>query len=55
MKTSYEFTLTFPVTLLRTDAGLALRCVLHRRCRRNALPDAVFEGVTEDDFYSTGA
>ena len=55
IKTSYEFTLTFPVVLLRTDAGWRFDTFCTGAAAEMRCPDAVFEGVTEDDFYSTGA
>ncbi len=51
IKTSYEFTLTFPVVLLRTDAGWRFDTFCTGAAAEMRCPDAVFEGVTEDDFY----
>lgn len=51
MKTSYEFTLTFPVVLLRTDAGWRFDTLCTGAAAEMRCPGAGFEGVTEDDFY----
>ena len=53
MKTSYEFTLTFPVVLLRTDAGWRFDVFCTGTAAEMHAPDAVFEGVAESDFYGT--
>ena len=52
MKTSYEFTLTFPVVLLRTDAGWRFDTFCTGAAAEMRCPDAVFDGITEDDFYA---
>ncbi len=52
MKTSYEFTLTFPVVLLRTDAGWRFDTFCTGAAAELRCPDAVFDGITEDDFYA---
>lgn len=58
-KTSYEFTLTFPVVLLRTDAGWRFDVFCTGVAAEMHCPDAVFAGVTEEAFYgnsyATGA
>ncbi len=51
MKTSYEFTLTFPVVLLRTDAGWRFDTFCTGAAAEMRCPGAAFAGVTEDDFY----
>ena len=51
IKTSYEFTLTFPVVLLRTDAGWRFDVFCTGTAAEMHCPDAVFDGVTETDFY----
>ena len=51
LETSYEFTLTFPVVMLRTDAGWRFDVFYTGVGAEMRCPDAVFEGVTEVDFY----
>ena len=59
MRTSCEFTLTFPVVLLRTDAGWRFDVFCTGIGAEMHCPDAVFAGVTEEAFYggtyATGA
>ena len=59
MRTSCEFTLTFPVVLLRTDAGWRFDVFCTGAGAEMHCPDAVFAGVTEEAFYggtyATGA
>lgn len=51
MKTSFEFTLTFPIVLLRTDEGWRFDVFCTGTAAEMHCPDAVFDGVTEPDFY----
>lgn len=51
MKTSFEFTLTFPIVLLRTDEGWRFDTFCTGTAAEMHCPDAVFDGVTEPDFY----
>ncbi len=59
LKTSYEFTLAFPVVLLRTDAGWRFDAFCTGTAAEMRCPDAVFDGVEEavfyGDTYSSGA
>ena len=59
LETSYEFTLTFPVVMLRTDAGWRFDVFYTGVGAEMHCPDAVFAGITEvdfyDDSYGTGA
>ena len=59
LETSYEFTLTFPVVMLRTDAGWRFDVFYTGVGAEMRCPDAVFAGITEvdfyDDSYGTGA
>ena len=59
LRTSCEFTLTFPVVLLRTDAGWRFDVFCTGIGAEMHCPDAVFAGVTEEAFYggtyATGA
>ena len=59
LKTSYEFTLTFPIVLLCTDDGWRFDVFYTGVGAEMHCPDAVFAGITEvdfyDDSYGTGA
>ena len=59
LETSYEFTLTFPIVMLRTDAGWRFDVFYTGVGAEMRCPDAVFAGITEvdfyDDSYGTGA
>ena len=52
LETSYEFTLTFPVVMLRTDAGWRFDVFYTGVGAEMRCPDAVFAGITEVDFYN---
>ena len=52
LETSYEFTLTFPIVMLRTDAGWRFDVFCTGVGAEMHCPDAVFEGITEVDFYA---
>lgn len=51
MKTDFEFTLTFPIVLLHTDEGWRFDTFCTGTAAEMHCPDAVFDGVTESDFY----